>query len=313
MKVIDFNTISKLGVNPLQCVKWVEYILKNKYSCELPPKISLHMGNNTFMNTMPSYIPMVQRHGVKIVSRYPERVPSLISEIMLYDTNNGLPLALMDGTWITAMRTGAVAALTIKTLQRKDAQQYAFMGLGNTARSTLLCLAELLKGADINIKLLAYKGQEELFKQRFASYPNLHFEVCQNEEAFVTDSDVVVSCITAADYLIAPDKCYKKGVLVVPVHTRGFQNCDLFFDKVFADDTGHVKDFKYFKQFKQFDEFSQVLIGNNPGRESDEERILAYNIGISLHDIYFASQIYDLSASKAKELILENETQKFWL
>ena len=152
-----------------------------------------------------------------------------------------------------------------------------------------------------------------MFKQRFASYPNLHFEVCQNEEAFVTDSDVVVSCITAADYLIAPDKCYKKGVLVVPVHTRGFQNCDLFFDKVFADDTGHVKDFKYFKQFKQFDEFSQVLIGNNPGRESDEERILAYNIGISLHDIYFASQIYDLSASKANELILENETQKFWL
>ena len=169
MKVIDFNTISKLGVNPLQCVKWVEYILKNKYSCELPPKISLHMGNNIFMNTMPSYIPMVQRHGVKIVSRYPERVPSLISEIMLYDTNNGLPLALMDGTWITAMRTGAVAALTIKTLQRKDAQQYAFMGLGNTARSTLLCLA--------NFKMKVGIGGKSLFKQFFLTFVSKKFDV----------------------------------------------------------------------------------------------------------------------------------------
>ena len=118
MKVIDFNTISKLGVNPLQCVKWVEYILKNKYSCELPPKISLHMGNNIFMNTMPSYIPMVQRHGVKIVSRYPERVPSLISEIMLYDTNNGLP--------VNVPRTLVSASLPIAMDIRVEWRNHAF-------------------------------------------------------------------------------------------------------------------------------------------------------------------------------------------
>ncbi len=271
------------------------------------------MGNNIFMNTMPSYIPMVQRHGVKIVSRYPQRTPSLLSEIMLYDSNTGMPLALMDGTWITSMRTGAVAALTIDTLQRKNVETYAFMGLGNTARSTLLCLAELLKGKDLHIKLLAYKGQEFLFQERFATYPNLHFEVSNDEQSLVSGSDVVISCITAADYLIAPDHCYKEGVLVVPVHTRGFQNCDLFFDKIFADDTEHVKSFKYFDKFKQFDEFSHVLLGKNPGRESETERILAYNIGISLHDIYFASQIYDLLSNSANDLVLDNEMKKFWL
>ena len=100
---------------------------------------------------------------------------------------------------------------------------------------------------------------------------------------------------------------------MVPVHTRGFQNCDLFFDKVFADDTGHVKEFKYFDKFRHYDEFSHVLLGENPGRENDQERILAYNIGISLHDIYFASQIYDAIGPSAKELILENETKKFWV
>lgn len=313
MKIIDFNTISRLGISPRQCVEWVDYVLRHKYDCTLPTKISLHMDGNVFVNTMPSYLPMVQRHGVKIVSRYPQRVPALKSEIMLYDSRDGSPLALMDGTWITAMRTGAVAALTIKTLRGSGARQYAFMGLGNTARATLLCLAEVLDGEDIDIKLLAHKGQERLFAERFASYPHLHFTVCQDQETLVTDSDVIVSCVTAADSLIAPDRCYKEGVLVVPVHTRGFQNCDLFFDKVFADDTGHVRDFRYFQQFRQFDEMSRVLLGDNPGRESDSERILAYNIGISLHDIYFASQVYDRVGSQVPETEVENETGKFWL
>lgn len=313
MKIIDFNTISRLGISPKQCVEWVEYILRHKYDCVLPPKISLHMEGNVFVNTMPSHIPMVQRHGVKIVSRYPTRVPALKSEIMLYDSRDGSPLALMDGTWITAMRTGAVAALAITTLRRRGACQYAFMGLGNTARATLLCLATLLADEDLHIKLLAHKGQERLFAERFAAFPHLHFEVCASQESLVKDADVVVSCVTAADSLIAPDECYKEGVLVVPVHTRGFQNCDLFFDKVFADDTGHVKDFRYFQQFRQYDEFAHVLLGDNPGRESERERILAYNIGISLHDIYFASQVYDLAAGQAQEVEVENETQKFWL
>ena len=313
MKIIDFKTISEQHFAPLQCIEWVEYILKHKYECLLPAKISLSMGHNIFMNTMPSYIPMIQRHGVKLVSRYPDRTPTLLSEILLYDSTDGTALALMDGTWITAMRTGAVASLAIKTLQRSDAQIYAFMGLGNTARSTLLCLAELFEGKNLYIKLLAYKGQEVLFQERFADYPNLHFEVCPDAESLISGSDVVVSCITAADHIIVPDACFKEGVLVVPVHTRGFQNCDLFFDKVFADDTGHVKEFKYFDRFKHYDEFSHVLLGENPGRENDRERILAYNIGISLHDIYFASQIYDAIGSSAKEWILENETKKFWV
>jgi ornithine cyclodeaminase/alanine dehydrogenase len=59
-------------------------------------------------------------------------------------------------------------------------------------------------------------------------------------------------------------------VLVVPVHTRGFTNCDLFFDKIFADDTGHVDHFRNFKQFKYFAEMSDVVNGTAEGRESDK-------------------------------------------
>ncbi len=84
---------------------------------------------------------------------------------------------------------------------------------------------------------------------------------------------------------------FKLGVLVVPVHTRGFQNCDTVFDKVFADDEGHVNGFKYFNQFKKFGELDAVLKGLMTGRDNDDERILSYNIGISIHDVYYAYKI----------------------
>ena len=95
------------------------------------------------------------------------------------------------------------------------------------------------------------------------------------------------------------------------MHTRGFQNCDLFFDKVFADDTNHVKGFKYFDKFQSFAELSEVLTGQKNGRASDEERILSYNIGIALHDIYFASKIYTLCSSE--EVNLSQICEKAWI
>lgn len=312
MKLIDFETIRNLSISPVDCVEWVEAALRMKYDSCLPHKISMTIEPDVFFNTMPSYLPYCRRFGVKVVSRFPKRKPALISNILLYDATNGDSLALMDGSWITAMRTGAVAALSIQYLKASSAKEYAFMGLGNTARATLLCLMSVLEGP-LNIRLLAYKGQELDFMDRFKEYPQLSFSVYENAEELITGADVVVSCVTVAHDLFASDTCFKPGVLVVPVHTRGFQNCDLFFDKVFADDTAHVEEFKYFDRFKQFDEFAHVLLKQNPGRTSDQERILVYNIGIALHDIYFASKVYDRVKDSLPEITSEILNEKFWV
>lgn len=118
-------------------------------------------------------------------------------------------------------------------------------------------------------------------------------------EELVKDTDVLVSCITDASGLLVEDtSLFAPGILVVPVHTRGFQNCDLVFDKVFADDTDHVRGFRYFSQFKSFAEISDVLFEGKPGRENDNERILSYNIGLGLHDVYYSNNIYNLLNEK---------------
>ena len=103
-------------------------------------------------------------------------------------------------------------------------------------------------------------------------------------------------------------------MLLVPVHTRGFQNCDLFFDKIYGDDTGHVRGFKYFDRFKEFHEIGEVLSGRCPGRTSDKERIISYNIGIGLHDVLFASKIYDLAdKTHLQSVSIDREDKKFWI
>lgn len=296
MKSITNNEIVALNISATKCVDWVREAFIMKSECQLPAKISVHPTGNDFFTTMPCLLPMEYgRFGAKVVSRIVGRVPALKSDMMLFDSNNGELLALVDCDWITAMRTGAVAALAIKTFRNSKVKEYAFIGLGSTARATLTCLLESCKDEQLNIRLFKYKDQAERIVEEYKHYPNATFTIVDNTSDLVRGADVVVSCITDASGLLVEDESlFKPGVLVVPVHTRGFQNCDTTFDKVYADDTDHVKGFKYFSQFKEFHQIEEVLKGEVKGRENDSERILSYNIGLGLHDVLYASRIYDM-------------------
>lgn len=296
MRNITNSQIVALNISASECVEWVREAFIMKSECQLPAKISVHPTGNDFFTTMPCLLPKEYgRFGAKVVSRIVGRVPALKSDMMLFDSNNGELLALVDCDWITAMRTGAVAALAIKTFRNSVAKEYAFIGLGSTARATLTCLLESCKDEQLNIRLFKYKDQAERIVQEYKHYANVSFTIVDNTSDLVRGADVVVSCITDAGGLLVEDESlFKPGVLVVPVHTRGFQNCDTTFDKVYADDTDHVKGFKYFSQFKEFHQIEEVLKGEVKGRENDSERILSYNIGLGLHDVLYASRIYDM-------------------
>lgn len=308
MEKITFEDIVSMNIYPNECVEWAKNVILHKNEYVLPEKISTKFGDNCFFNTMPSLLPDLNVFGIKEVSRFPNRTPALKADILLYDTTTGELLSFMDGTWITTMRTGAVAALTISALKKSNARSISFIGLGNTARATLLCYDEINCHRGLNVNLLSYKNQHTDFIERFANFPNIHFSVYDNIEKLAVASDVFVSCVTAADSNFVDESCFKSGTLVVPVHTRGFQNCDLAFDKIFCDDIGHISGFKYFEQYKSISEMTDVMSGKKSGRDSDEQRILAYNIGISVQDIYFALHVYKKFAER--ETIKE---KKFWV
>lgn len=316
MLLLQNKDIKEMGITTKQCLKWIEESFSIKYEAQLPPKSSLHPQGHDFFNTMPCLLPTCYgRFCVKEVHRIAGQIPTLGSDLLLYDSRTGELLAMMDADWITTMRTGAVVTLTCRLLQKSDVKNYSFIGLGNTARAAALCLIEDNKGKDLLFRLLRYKDQAELFQERFKDFPNVSFEIVDTTRELAGGADVIISCLTDAKELICEDAdVYKPGILIIPVHTKGFQNCDLAFDKVFGDDTGHIQGFKYFKQFKQFHELSEVLLGKAAGRESEAERILDYNIGLGLHDALFASKIFDgADQSRYPQIHLERETEKFWI
>lgn len=315
-EVIREDEIKSLGIKPSDCVQWVKESFLMKYEAQLPAKISVHPQGNDFFTAMPVLLPeRFGKYSVKVVSRIKGRRPALSSEIYLYDSTAGSLLAVLDGEWITTMRTGAVAALACSEFARRDARVYSFIGLGNTAHATALCLTEMLGDREVTFRLLKWKDQAEKFAERFSSYDNISFEFVDNAAELIDGADVIISCITDADGLICPDdSLFRPGCLLVPVHTRGFQNCDLFFDKIFGDDRGHICGFGNFTQFKSFDEFSNVLLGRCPGRENDSERIISYNIGLGLHDAVFADKIHSLLSNRPHEgFTLLKEDAKMWI
>ena len=319
MKIITEQQIRSLAITPRQCVEWIHESFAMKHEAQLPAKISVHPADYDFFTSMPCLLPDnggdIRFFGIKEVHRIEGAVPSLGSDIMLYNAKNGELLALMDGDWITTMRTGAVAAASAKALRKSNASVYGFVGLGNTARASLLCILEAEPEKQFKVKLLRYKNQAEQFIARFTDYANVDFEIVDSISELAQTVDVFISCITSANGLLVGDeKMFQPGVTVIPVHMRGLQNCDTTFDRVFGDDTDHVKGFKYFSQFRDYNEIGEVLSGRDPGRKSDRQRILDYNYGLALHDIVFASKLYEaLINTDTINIPIHKETDKFWI
>jgi ornithine cyclodeaminase/alanine dehydrogenase len=192
------------------------------------------------------------------------------------------------------------------------------MGLGNTGRAAMKVLLALYPERPLKIKVLKYKDQHTEYVKYFKgedgkAYPNAEFVFVDSYEEVVRNSDVIISAVTYTDEDFCPDECYKPGCLVVAVHLRGFLNCDLAFDKVFCDDEGHVNKFKYFDKWKYHAEIADVITGKAKGRESDDEKIIAYNVGLSMHDMNFADKIYDMAGDCGQEISLDPPTDKFWV
>lgn len=327
MKIISQQQIRALTISPATCVEWVKESFALKQYAELPAKISVHPEEGEFFTSMPCLLPSPYASEIERVSRFSRRyfgvkevhrllstVPSLGSDMMLYDAQTGELLALIDTDWITAMRTGAVAAVSAKALRKSNAQTYGFVGLGNTARATLLCILEQEPERHFLVKLVRYKDQAEQFIGRFKDYGNVTFEIVDSTEKMAGEVDVFISCITNAQgFLVSDEGLFKPGSTVIPVHMHGLQNCDTTFDRVFGDDTGHVQGFKYFHQWKDYNEIGEVLAGRDPGRKSDEQRIIVYNYGLALHDVVYAAKIYELLKDVGQDIIIERETTKFWV
>lgn len=310
MKLISFNEIKSLNITPQQSYEWIDYVLRNRDKFVLPTKVRIPLEGSDYCNVMPSSLPEGKIFGVKMISRNEGRRQhgdlSMDSQIMLYDYDTAYLKAIMDGNYITTVRTAAVAVHSVMNFA-EEYKTIAMLGLGNIGIAIGDILFGLIKDKNVTVKLLRYKDQAERFADRFKEYNNVTFEICEGYDNLMRDSDLIISSVTYADSDFCSPDFYKPGCTIIPVHMRGFMECDLAFDHIVVSDMVRAKGFKYYDQYKKVTLTDDILFGNVPIRENPKDRVLIYNLGLAITDLFFAEKIYSMiDVEDSKELRPEN-------
>ena len=229
----------------------------------------------------------------------------MMGDMLIYEANSGILKDVMDAEYITTLRTGAVAAHSALVFGEKDFTTIGLLGLGNIMTVCFETLLAVLKrerdNRKLTVKIYKHHDQEKRFAERFKNKSNVNFAFADTYPEVFNGADIIISAVIKATKNFAQDECFKEGVTVIPICTMGFQNCDLFFDKVFTDEIEQIRGFKYFNQFHSVANLSDVLAGVKEGRANERERVLVYNYGIAIHDLYFASKLLNQCDGKNVE------------
>src|SRR5512135_3438507 len=120
------------------------FLEKGNGKVEMPPKPGIHTMPDAFIHAMPAYIPSLRSAGIKWVSGYPENfkrgLPYISGLMIMNDVETGIPYAVMDCAWITAMRTGAATALSARYLARPESETVGILACGVQGRTNLEAL-----------------------------------------------------------------------------------------------------------------------------------------------------------------------------
>lgn len=229
-----------------------------------------------------------------------ERASALI---ILNDTETHYPIAVMEGSLISGMRTAAVTSVAARYLARTGFCYVTCIGCGPIARMQLLTLLEQFPSITtihlFDLNPFAAKNLLEVLQQRF---PNVKYQITKTVEEAVRSGEVVITC-TVADKPYIPYEWLQKGtfvsnVSIMDVHKEVFLKAD----KVVVDDWEQSNREKKvinqlvlegrFSREQLHAELGEILVGQRSGRESNEEIILLNPMGMAIEDIACAQTIY---------------------
>lgn len=271
---------------------------------EMPPKPGVHPGGgDNFIHAMPAYIPGLKSAGVKWVSGFPDNqkrgLPYITGLLIYNDVETGLPLAVMDCVWITAMRTGAASAVAAKYLARPESSVMGVLGCGVQARSHVAALNELFPLQ----RVMAYDIHSEN-SQRFAEEMNGRFQLevtpVQTPREAVSGCDLVV---TAGPILKQPHQTIKAGWLdegafasLVDFDSYWHPDAMLEAAKFCTDDVPQLRHYQSVGYFRQIPavhaDLGQLVTGQKLGRETETERTMTANLGLAMDDMAVAPLLY---------------------
>jgi ornithine cyclodeaminase/alanine dehydrogenase-like protein (mu-crystallin family) len=261
--------------------------------------------NEGYLLSMPGYAAGLGL-GVKQVTGFPENhmlgLPSHQALIALFDPATGSPLALMDGTRITAIRTAGAAALSARHLARKDARVLAILGAGVQGHAHLEILPRVRDFEEIRIASRTNESAERLAER------DPRARAVANREAAVRGADVVALCTSSVSPVILRS-WVSPGTHVSSV---GFAPPGGELDRELAENASLFVESRAVAfqpppagcielvgmDAEQATEMGEVLLGTRPGRRSSDEITLYKSMGHAVEDLAAAGLVYRAAAAK---------------
>ncbi|MFW6119066.1 MAG: ornithine cyclodeaminase family protein [Planctomycetota bacterium] len=169
---------------------------------QMPPKPYLDFGEGD-LRCMPAYCEEVGLATVKNVNSHPNNMdlPTVMATVTVFEPRTGFALAIMDGTYLTAMRTGAAGGVAASHLARPDSRVAGFVGAGRQAETQLAALLEVLPGLEQALFYDVDEGRATGLAARVKGNDLLRAAACTLEEA-VRKADVLVTTTPVRDPLV---------------------------------------------------------------------------------------------------------------
>lgn len=311
------SDVQSVGLDMATIIHLLEVAFQEKGTghVEMPPKPGIHTQPDAFIHAMPAFIPALHSAGIKWVSGYPanqERgLPYITGLLILNDVETGIPYAVMDCAWITAYRTGAATALAARYLARRDSQVAGILACGVQGRTNL----EALKVIFPLRRAYAFDVVPEV-QERFVREMSekLGIEIVGVSDPYkaVAESDLVV---TSGPILKHPAPIIQKDWL----KPGGFGSAVDFdsywqpaamaqMDKISTDDHAQFQFYRtagYFQHTPDpYADLGEIIAGHKPGRQNEDERTLAINLGLALDDMAVAPEVYRRAKERGLGILL---------
>jgi ornithine cyclodeaminase/alanine dehydrogenase-like protein (mu-crystallin family) len=319
MHYLNGPDVEALALRDDEIVVAVEASLKAQGGGETVIEPRVHLipdpAFNGHFNVLRGYVASLGLAGVKIVGDYVDNykhgLPSEMALLNLFDPRTGMPVAVIDASAITDMRTGAMTALGAKYLARSGSRVLGHIGARGTAYWNVRLLDRLFDFAEIRVHSRRPESRAA-FAQKLSADLGKEVRAADDWESCVRGADIVVE----ASRLERPTPLLKtgwikKGALVVPYGTMSAVELSLtdIMDKIVVDDWGqcrsgmfgalraHVEAGKLTEKTLH-GELGEIVAGRKPGRERDDETILFWHRGLSISDIALGHALLE----KARQL-----------
>jgi ornithine cyclodeaminase len=277
----------------------------------MPVRMTIPLAEGGEQNLMPAWLGATKALGVKSVTFFPRNgereLPPVIGLVLLLEHDTGRPLAIMDGTYLTAVRTAAASAVATRALAVEGARVLTLIGAGTQARSHLAAMIKVRPIREVRVVARSLESAERFAGEQRGLYPEITIEAFSRAEEALSGADIVCTVSLATEPVLAhawlKPGCHINAVgshsptarevdgetmatarVVVDSRDANLAECG---DCIIPIQEG------LFGPEHVSDEIGEVLAGVKPGRREPFQITVYQSCGLAVQDVATARLVYE--------------------